>query len=363
MKASTMRSHSPGALAALIIITATAPAIAQGEPVEEKAAEPTEEAAAAPTEEAAAPSDETGDDADADAAEPEPAPPKVDPYAEAKERVGRAEQLFEDGNYDAALTEFERAYETMLGHPARNYVLFNVGKCQEKLYRYDAAVSSYKKYLEDSDEDAEDRATVAAKIELLEGLLGSLEVTVSATEGPAPASYEVWVDGRLIGNNSKKFSIPGGSHQVEIRAEGFEVQNQEVQLPARSSKALSFNLAPLAKEYKGLPSTYFWTASGLAAAAGIAGGAFGVMAITERSSIDNKEPELVTANDEDSIKNKALMADLFFAGAGVCATTAVILAFMTDWSDKSAEKSPVQVKEVGFAPTRQGAFLNVRGSF
>ena len=40
----------------------------------------------------------------------------MDPYAEAKERVATATKLFADGNYDAALTEFQRAYDTMIGH-------------------------------------------------------------------------------------------------------------------------------------------------------------------------------------------------------------------------------------------------------
>ncbi len=306
---------------------------------------------------------EEASDGPAESEEPSTAEVEVDPYAEARERVQRAEQLYEDGNYDAALTEFQRAYETMTGHPARNYVLFNIGKCQEKLYRYDAAINSYRTYLENSSDGAEDKGAVEAKIELLEGLLGTLEIRVTAKKGAAPTNYEVWVDGRLLEGSPRSFMIPGGNHQIEVRAEGFETANQEVQVPSRSEKSLTFELTPLAKEYRGLPKTYFWTAAGLAGAAGIAGGTFGMLTISKKNSLNQQASETITQDDADSLKNQALMADVFFVGAGVFATTAVILAFMTDWSDGDKEKSPIEVKEVGFAPTQGGGFVGLRGAF
>lgn len=293
----------------------------------------------------------------------EPAAPAVDPYMEAKERVGRAEQLYTDGNYDAALTEFEQAYGTMTGHPARNYVLFNIGKCQEKLYRYDAAIKSYRTYLENSGDGAEDKGAVEAKIDLLEGLLGTLNVKVTAKNGLPPSKYELWVDGRLLEGSPESFMIPGGNHQVELRAAGFEVENKEVQIPARSEKSLVFELTPLAKEYRGLSSTYFWTAAGLAGAAGVVGGTFGALTVSKKSDLKQAAPETITQDDADSLENRALVADIFFAGAGVCATTAIILAFLTDWSGKSNEKGPVQIKEVGLTPTPGGGFFGFRGAF
>lgn len=296
-------------------------------------------------------------------AEDETAEPAVDPYLEAKERVGRAEQLYTDGNYDAALTEFEQAYATMTGHPARNYVLFNVGKCQEKLYRYDAAIRSYRTYLENSGDGAEDKGAVEAKIELLEGLLGTLKVQVIAKKGAPPPEYELWVDGRLLEGSPESFMIPGGNHQVEVRAVGFEVENKGVQVPARSEKSLVFELTPLAKEYRGLSNAYFWTAAGLAGAAGVVGGAFGVLTVSKKSELKQAPPETITQDDADGLKNRALVADVFFVGAGVCATTAVILAFMTDWSGESDEKGPLQIEEVGITPTPGGGFLGLRGAF
>ncbi len=292
--------------------------------------------------------------------------PSPDPYNEAKERVQRAEKLYEEGNYDAALTEFQRAYDTMLGHPARSYVLYNVGRCQEKLYRYDDAIASYKKYLGEAGEDAEDRATVSAKIDLLEGLLGSLRVRVVGKKGPAPASYLLWVDGRRIGENVTQFSIPSGNHEVEIRATGFESELLEVQVAARQEKDITFEMSPLAKEYKGVRPTYFYVTGGLALASGVIGGAFGIMTLNTNSHIKNKEPALVSETDREKIQRQALLADIFLISAGVLATSTTILAFLTDWSAERPDSPPpsqVRFKEMGFSASPRGGFINVVGTF
>lgn len=330
-----------------------------------EAPDETDPAAAPASDDSASAESETAGGHVGEADEPsESEEPQLDPYAEARERVSRAEKLYEDGNYDAALTEFQRAYDTMTGHPARNYVLFNIGKCQEKLYRYDSAINSYRTYLKNSADGAEDKGAVEAKIELLEGLLGTLEIHVTSKKGTPPKSYEVWVDGRLLEGSPDSFMIPGGNHQIEIRAEGFETANQEVQVPSRSEKSLTFQLAPLAKEYRGLPQTYFWTAAGLAGAAGIAGGTFGMLTISKKNNLNQQASETITQEDADGLKSQALMADIFFVGAGVFATTAGILAFMTDWSrQRPDEKDPIELTEVGFSPTRGGAFVGFRGAF
>lgn len=301
----------------------------------------------------------------------------IDPYKEAKERVSRAEKLYEAGNYDAALTEFRRAYDTMLGHPARPYVLYNIARCEERLYRYDAAIASYRTYLEIASANEADRPKVEATIESLEGFLGTILVAVKAKAGAQVSQYEVWVDGHLVGENIHQFLIPGGTHQVEIRAVGFERSSKEVQVPARDRAEISFALAPLAKEYRGIPKVYFYTAAGLTVAAGATGAVFGTLTLTKRSAIDQKEPEAVTNEDVDALQRTALYADIFFISAGVLATSATILAFLTDWSDESpptkdtalskrrglADQRGVAIGHWGLAPTRHGGYLSVGGTF
>jgi Tetratricopeptide repeat/PEGA domain len=299
--------------------------------------------------------------------------PPNDVYLEAKERVGRGEKLFEEGNYDAALAEFERAYQTMEGHPARYLVLFNIGQCYEKLYRYDGAIQAYEGYLKEGGEGAEDAATVKAKMDLLATLLGRLEIHVTVPGGKPVPDFELWVDGRYIGKNPKSALLPGGNHEVEIRAPGFELAKAPLQLPATAQKTLSFELEPLAKEYKGLRPPMFWTTSALAAGTAIAGGVLGFMALDERKRLDQLKAEGEPAcgrvyicgepGADDPVKrisNLATTADVFFIGAGVFGVTAVVLGFMTDFSGHEPE---TEKKTARILVAPRGAGFTVEGTF
>jgi tetratricopeptide (TPR) repeat protein len=271
---------------------------------------------------------------------PEGAPPVAPPpdpkLEEARERIARAESLYDEGDYDAALTEFQEVYELLEGHPMRPMVLFNIGKAYERLYRYDRAMDAYRRYLREMGPEAEDRAAVEAKIELLEGLLASLKLNVNVED------YEVWVDDTKVGEATTEVLVTGGSHVVEIRAAGYVPERQEVQLPARSEKTLSFELTALADEYQGLSPAYFWGSVGATVAMLAVGTAFGVRAINERNDIDARledpaERWLVSQRDRDEVSDLALRADVFFGLAVVFAGTATVLGVLTDWGGEAAD--------------------------
>lgn len=302
---------------------------------------------------------------------PETAPaPAPDPYLEAKERVARGEQLFDDGNFDAALAEFRRSYDTMQGHPARYVVLYNIGQCYEKLYLYDSALESYRAYLAEGGEDAEDRATVRAKMDLLSTLLGKLELKIRSEDGAPVPEYELWVDGRFLGKNRKSALIPGGNHEVQIRAKGFENRAAPLGLAAMSTQELSFELPRLAKEYSGLKPTLFWATSGAALASAIAGGITGAIALDQRNSIDALMAgdnalalREVTADDQKRIENLALTADIFFIAAGALGATAVVLGFMTDFDGPEDPKRVVQSPGTETKVTLGPTSLSLKGTF
>jgi hypothetical protein len=296
------------------------------------------------------------------------------PYAEARARVAGAEKLFEDGNYDAALTEFLRAYETMEGHPSRHLVLYNVAQCYEKLYRYGAAIETYREYLDQGGDKAEDGPTVKAKIELLEGLLGTLKLTVVGSEGRAPAGYEVWIDGRKVETGVTSLQVPGGTHEIEIRASGYETAKQPVNLLARGESRLRFELVPLAKEYRGLHPAAFWTTASLAVVAAGAGSVFGIMATSERSDVDSAldagPPRSleVTESQRDRISNLSTTADIFFIGAGVLGVGAVVLGFLTDFDgeggdEETAAEGTDSTASWDAVVLPGGGALNLRGAF
>lgn len=82
---------------------------------------------------------------------------------EAHRHYDKAEKLFALGRFDAALDEYEAAYEAK---PLPGF-LFNIGQCHRNLGDYDAAIFSFHKYLE-LDPDAPNKDEVNDLIDDLE---------------------------------------------------------------------------------------------------------------------------------------------------------------------------------------------------
>jgi hypothetical protein len=228
--------------------------------------------------------------------------------------------------------------------------------------------------LETGGDEAEDAPEVRAKVSVLEGLLGTIRISVTSGDAEAALeSYTVWVDDREIGADVESVLVPGGSHVIEIRAEGFVSAQENVQLPARQERELSFELEPLAEEYAGVSSTYFWISTGAAVVAAGVGVAFGFSALSKRNSVNNRldpnDPTVglgdVTQGDLDDIGDTALRADIFFGVAGLFAITSLTLAFLTDWGGGvEDENAPTQARIRLFpVASPEGAGLSLMGSF
>lgn len=297
-------------------------------------------------------------------AEPAPAPAPANEsaddaqYAEAKKYFERGVQFFEAENYDAALTEFERAYKHMQGHPKRFFVLDNIGQCHERQFRYDRALEYYRRYLNEGGEAAEDRAVVVATIRTLEGLLATLSI-----QSNVPA--EVWVDDRLMGNAPGDVLVPGGLHVIELRAVGYEASKKEVNIAARERQVHAFSLNELS-QYEGLSPVYFYGGVALSAASLAAGSYFGLKALSEDEEArdrQKKEGEFAVSQKEaDRVKRLALTADICFASAAVFGVGTTLLYFMTDWGDATDERPPEATRVEGsVGPDALG--VSIRGSF
>jgi tetratricopeptide (TPR) repeat protein len=85
-----------------------------------------------------------------------------DPEA-ARRHFGKAEKLFALGRFDAALAEYEAAFDAK---PLPAF-LFNIGQCYRNLGNFEAAIFSFRKYLRLTP-DAENRQSVLDLIADLE---------------------------------------------------------------------------------------------------------------------------------------------------------------------------------------------------
>ncbi len=312
---------------------------------------------------------EGSEDAEAEAeaeAEEAPAEPEDPNVVEARERIARANELFNNENYDAAVAEFIEILELLGDHPVRFQVLYNIAKSYEALFRYGKAMEYYEQFLAEGGGETALAPEVNAKIQLLEGLLGTILIVVDVPE------YEVWVDDRVVGNDLERVLVPGGSHVVEIRAPGYVPNQREVQVPARSERTVEFELEELAEEFEGLPSWMFWTATGFAVASAGVGVAYGVLALMRRNEIDEFKDNRfggvgdVDESDREEVRSLARNADIFYGAALLFGTAAIIFAVFTEWGDEEegeADATDEATLRLTPAFSRDSAGLWLEGTF
>jgi tetratricopeptide (TPR) repeat protein len=250
---------------------------------------------------------------------------------EARARVARGEALFERGDYDAALTEFEAAYERIGEHPNRYLILYNIGQCQERRFRYDLALEYYRRYLAEGGSSAEDSSAVTESIAELESLLATVRIGVNAPNAT------VLVDEREVGTAPGVVRIPAGLHVVEVRAPGYVPARAEVQIAAGAEEQISLTLEQLSEEYEGLSPVFFFAIGGVSVAALATGVILGLVAVSDRNDVEARldDPILrwqVEQGEIDSISTMSLTADIFFGTAALFAVGAVVVALLTDWS-------------------------------
>lgn len=143
--------------------------------------------------------------------------------AEAQGHNRRAHELYRQGNHEAALAEFLRAYEIA----PRFEVLFNIGQISLILRRFPATVRAFEQYLADGGDwvPLERRTRLERLLADLWSRVGELRVEVTR-----PEAASVYVDGTEVGRTplTEPLLVEAGLHIVEVRAEGFLPHSQEM---------------------------------------------------------------------------------------------------------------------------------------
>lgn len=297
-----------------------------------------------------------GDADESPAATSQPAedPPHI---VEARERLVRGQTLGEAGDFELALVEFRRAAELLEDHPLHYLVEYNIGRSYEGLFRYDLAIEHYRAYLEEAGPEAEDRAEVEGRIAAFRQLLARVHIEANVDE------FEVWLDGRSLGENLHELMVPGGTHTIELRAEGYLPEQQEVQLPSQSERTVTFELRQPGRLDRG----YFWATLGAGAATAAVGLVFGLLAYSEHNRLEELSNDdvrrwSITDADNERIENYALTADILFIVGAVCGVTALILAFFTEWRGSPDEMEASRL-HLGLSLARERSALLLSGAF
>ena len=294
---------------------------------------------------------------------------------EAKRRVQRGRELYEENDFQAALVEFRRAYEL-----APTYrLLFDIGQIQYQLQDYPGAMKSLSRFLQEGQGNvsAQQREDVQKEIERLKTRVATLRITASVpgaeisiddvSVGTAPLAEPVMVS---AGRRKVTASAPGHAtttRTLEVAGlDGLDVQLDLTKLAAgetedgdEGSAAPDRPGEPRASQGKSSAPVVLWVMTGgLAIGAAITGG----LAMSASSDLSDKLESFGTSRGEvddarSTTKTLALTTDILLAATAVAAGAAIY--FTVAGGDPDEKSASARTIRVGVGPGRVG----VAGTF
>jgi hypothetical protein len=156
-----------------------------------------------------------------------------------KQHMTNGVKLFNDGNFAAAIVEFEAAYaERPKASP-----LLNIALCQKSLFHYPKAIAALERALSLHGDtmEPEDRAAAENAIKEMRTLIGYVKVELS----PPQAVLLVDDEPQPPGAAGKPLPLGPGKHVLGARAEGYESAEETVTVTsADRDKVVRLSLVP-----------------------------------------------------------------------------------------------------------------------
>lgn len=299
------------------------------------------------------------------------AKPTQEAMEEARTRYERGNELYNDGAYEQALLEFERAYALA---PAYR-ILFNIAQVAVLLRDYPKAIRAYEQFLKDGGQriPADRRKTVETELQSLRGRVGHITIKVNVEDA------EVLVDDLVVGRSPLKepVMVNAGRHSVAARKRGLNQDSESVVLAGTDNVDVELELTePTAltpavptpqpgKEEPDKPTgpekeSYVWV--GWVVTGTLAAGAVATGIATYYSSKklgDLRETPNVTRDELDDQQQQAralgITADVLIASA-IVAGGVTLYFTITELMDDGGNEAKV---EAGVTPTG----VVVRGRF
>jgi tetratricopeptide (TPR) repeat protein len=263
---------------------------------------------------------------------------------QARKHFSQGLKLYKEGDFDAALVQFERAYAVKPNYK----VLYNIAQSYFELRQYVEARDSLTRYLKDGADaiDAERRATVESDLGELQRRIAHLKLTVNV-RGAA-----VYVDGKKVGTTPLTQAVDvsegqrtvavesadRGSKQRVVRLAGGEELTIDIvfEEPNKTTPTIigSGGAPPAPAASNGLGAG-FWVTSIGALALGAGAGVTGYLTLQAERDHDDELGKLGVRQGElddsrDKAKALALTTDILAGGAVVFAGIATVLLITHD---------------------------------
>jgi hypothetical protein len=274
------------------------------------------------------------------AAEPTAAPPATGQIERARAHYERGLRFFGEDSFEAALVEFEHAYEL-----APSYrILYNMARIQRQQNNYAAALRNLQVYLADGGAELseERRREVEREIEALRGRVAAVDVEVNVggadvlvddapacagTPGPNCADHSPLATPLLVNPGRRKVTASKPGYQpasVSVRVAGAERARARLELQPIVRAG-----APEAPT--GARKTWAIVAWGAAGALAVGASATGLATLGAQGDLKDRRGEFadepgVFDDRSKRLKNLALATDLL---AGAALASGLAAAFLT----------------------------------
>jgi len=255
---------------------------------------------------------------------------------QARQHFTQATKLYKDGDFDAALVQFERAYEVKPNYK----VLYNIGQTYFQLREYVEARDAMQRYVKEGGAQIEGERLTAVTKDLadLDKRIANVTVTVNVSDAT------VLVDGKKVGTTplAGPVAVSEGQRTISVEAPNRGVLQRLVRVAGGEQQTLNleFEEAPAAVAgQSNAPQqphlgTGFWVTAIGAVVLGAGAGVTGYVALQAQS--DNKDQQKAfgtTRSQLDDSNNRAktfaLTTDLLGGAAIVCAGVATVIWFST----------------------------------
>jgi hypothetical protein len=237
------------------------------------------------------------------AAHATPTNPTPAEMSEARARYERALALTEEGNYDEALLEFQRAYAV-----APTYkLLYNLAVVSVAVHDYVKAVDYFERYLIAGGTEVEPvrAADIDKQLERLRARIATIRVTVNVP------GADVAIDDVVVGKAplAKPITVNPGRHRVSASSTGYFPTATVVELAGRDDRPVALSLvqeqvAQPVKPSRPLP----WVAYGVTAALGAGATVTGLLALGARDTYKSKADTLGASADEVASSYRTMRA-------------------------------------------------------
>ena len=272
-----------------------------------------------------------------------------DPIERARLHYERGLQLFNEENYDAALFEFDRAYELAPSYK----ILYNMGRIQRQQHNYAAALRSYARYLREGGTGVppERQAEVEKEISILKPRVAAITVKVNI-DGADVYSDDIpvctaTIESSCVGKSPLRtpIMVNGGRHKITATKAGYAPATSLVSVVGSDAIEVKLDLVSYSQPTAAptnpwkLPMFIGW---GVTGAGLITAGITGYLATSAKDDQQAAVDRFGTTRSElDDAKDKTRtlgnVTDAFLIGSAVAAGVSTYLTIRAvRWKGEAA---------------------------